>query len=202
MNTNRRVLRTTELPPGFATVLRGMTADGDRPETLADAIAALDRLWDVAGVTISVDQMYQPEPTRHAVNFGDRVEYVPCVLDALIAAFADGSPPVEIRSTPPGSNETVHLVVTEDEVTVDPTTAVFTFGVAADEIQNPDLSTFEGADSAVMASCSYINAFRDATAYEQWKEQLSEAYVMQIDLNPFTAFAEVAAEEWIVAESP
>lgn len=201
MNVDQTVLKATELPPDFAAVLRGMTDDGMPPETLADAIEALDRLWDAAGITIYVNQMYQEEPTRHVVDFGEREEYVPCVLDALIAAFAVGDTPAEIRSTEPTRDETVYLSVTDDGVDVDPATAVFTFGVADGEIQNPDLSALEGTDSVVMASCSYINAFRETSAYEQWKGTLSDAYVMQIDAETLTAFAEVAADEWVVAGS-
>lgn len=178
-----------------------MTEDGDPPETLADAVEALDRLWDVAGVTISVEQMYQPQPTRHAVDFGGRVEHVPCVLDALIAALAVGSTPVEIRSTQPNSDEVIRLSVTDAGVEVTPSTAVFSFGVADGEVRDPDLSALEGTDSAAMASCSYINVFRDATAYERWTEQFSDARAMQIDVETLTAFADVAAEDWVVAGS-
>lgn len=200
MNLDRRTLRTVELSTDFANALQRMTNDGTTPETLADGVDALDQLWKAAGVTVSVEQMYQPDPTRHVVDFGERFEHVPCVLDALIAALAVGRTPVEIRSKQPNSDRTVHLSVTEDGVEVDPSTAVFSFGVVEDDVQSPGLSALEGADSVVMASCSYINAFRDATAYEQWTGQLSDAHAMRIDIAPFTAFANVAAEEWVVVE--
>jgi len=201
MSTNRRVLRAADLPPDFANALQGMTADGDPPTTLADAVDALDRLWKSAGVMVSVEQMYQPETTRHAVDFGDRIEYVPCVLDAVIAALVVGTTPVEVRSAEPNSNESVRLSVTDDGVEVDPVTAVFSFGVAEGDVRNPDLSALDGTDSVVMASCSYINAFRDVTGYRQWQEQLSGAHTVQIDVETLVAFAEIAVEEWVTVES-
>ena len=201
MSTDPRVLRATELPPDFANALQGMTADGDPPSTLADAVDALDRLWKSAGVMVSVEQMYQPGMTRHAVDFGDQREYVPCVLDAVIAALSVGTTPVEVRSAEPNSNGSVCLSVTDDGVEADPVTAVFSFGVAEGDIQNPDLSVLDETDSVVMASCSYINAFGDVTGYRQWQEQLSGAQTMQIDVETLVAFAEIAAEEWVTDES-
>jgi len=195
------MLRATDLPEDFANALQGMTVDGEPPTTLAETVDALDRLWKSTGVTVSVKQMYQPKRTRHAVDFGDRIEYVPCVLDAVITALTVGTTPIEIRSTEPDRNGTVRLFVTDDGVEVNPTTAVFSFGVAEGDAQNPDLSVLEGTDSVVMASCSYINAFRDATGYRQWQEQLSGARAMKIDVDTLLAFAEIAAEEWVTVES-
>ena len=201
MSANRRVLRAADLPPDFANVLQGMTVDGKPPTTLAETVDALDRLWKSAGIMVSVEQMYQPETTRHAVDFGDQIEYVPCVLDAVIAALVVGTTPVEVRSAEPNSNESVRLSVTDAGVEVDPVTAVFSFGVAEGDVQNPDLSVLEGTDSVVMASCLYINAFRDVTGYRQWQEQLSGARAMKIDVETLVAFAEIAAEEWVTDES-
>jgi len=195
------MLRATDLPEGFANALQGMTVDGEPPTTLAETVDALDRLWKSTGVMVSVKQMYQPKRTRHAVDFGDRIEYVPCVLDAVITALTVGTTPIEIRSTEPDRNGTVRLFVTDDGVEVNPTTAVFSFGVAEGDAQNPDLSVLEGTDSVVMASCSYINAFRDATGYRQWQEQISGARAMKIDVDTLLAFAEIAAEEWVTVES-
>lgn len=200
MSHEHHALEATELPADFADALRGMTADGTPPETLADAVDAFDRLWKSAGVTVSVDQMYQATPTRHSIDFGDRVVHVPCVLDALIAALAVGSTPVDIRSREPDRDETIRLSVTDDGIAVDPTTTVFSFGVAGGDAQDPDLSALEGTDSAVMASCSYINAFRDESAFEQWQAQLSDAYAMQIDLETFATFADVAVGDWVTVD--
>jgi len=195
------MLRATDLPEDFANALQGMTVDGEPPTTLAETVDALDRLRKSTGVMVSVKQMYQPKRTRHAVDFGDRIEYVPCVLDAVITALTVGTTPIEIRSTEPDRNGTVRLSVTDDRVEVNPATAVFSFGVAEGDAQNPDLSVLEGTDSVVMASCSYINAFRDATGYRQWQEQLSGARAMKIDVDTLLAFAEIAAEEWVTVES-
>lgn len=109
-------LTTTELPPDFATLLEAMANSDDTLATLAAAMDAFDRMMESAGVTVSIEEMYQPEPTRHAVYLDDRVEYVPCVLDALIATLLVEQTEVEIQSKPPTGDETVHVDVTEDDV--------------------------------------------------------------------------------------
>ena len=197
MPDDYRLLRRTELPADFGDALRGLSPDGDAPETLADAVDALDRLWADANVTVR--QLFQPDGSRHVVDFGDRTEFVPCVLDAVIAALVVDDP-VEIRSTEPHTDATVRLTVTDDTVSAEPPTAVFSFGVDTEEVSDPDLSVPEGTDSVVMASCSYINAFRDPTAYEAWQHRLTDAYAMEIDVETLSAVAAIAAEEWITAE--
>lgn len=180
-----------------------MTESGDPPETLADAVDAFGHLWEVTGVQIAVDQLYQPEPTRHAVDFGDRVEHVPCVLDALIAGLLVDPTGTEIRSAAPLDDTTVTLSLTDDGVAVTPAAAVFSFGVADADATSPALSVsrLEESDSAVMASCSYINAFPDAAAYERWADGLSDAHAMSVGLDALVAFARVAAREWVVVDS-
>jgi hypothetical protein len=123
------------------------------------------------------------------------------VLDAVIATLVVGTTTVEVQSAEPNSNESVRLSVRDDGFEVDPVTAVFSFGVAEGDIQNPDLSVLDGTDSVVMASCSSINAFRDVTGYRQWQEQLSGAQTMHIDVDTLVAFAEIAAAEWVTVES-
>jgi len=94
--------------------------DREPPATLVDAVEAFDRLWDLAEVQVTVENMYQPEPTRHAVDLGGRVEHVPCVLDALIEATVVESESVEIRSKQPDDETTIRLTVADGEVEVEP----------------------------------------------------------------------------------
>lgn len=180
-----------------------MTESGDPPATLADAVDAFDHLWEVTGVQVSVDQLYQPEPTRHAVDFGDRVEHVPCVLDALIAGLIVNPTGTEIRSQSPSVGDTVSLSLTDDGVDVAPASAVFSFGVETAEVETAEVSVarLEETDSAVMASCAYINAFPDATAYERWADELSGAHAVTVGLDELLAFARIAAQEWVVSDS-
>lgn len=202
MRTDRETLRTTDLPADFADALRPMTTDGEPPATLEDAVAAFDNLWAETGVRVSVEQMYQSQPTRHAVDFGDRVEHVPCVLDALISAYLIDPRGTVIRSKSPSGESTVRLALAESGIDVDPPSAVFSLGVDASEVANPEVSArlLKGADSVVMASCSFINSFRSAEAFEQWEQGLSDAHVMPIGIDELAAFAQWAADEWVVHE--
>jgi len=201
MHSDQRTLQSIELPDNFATALRELTTDGEPPATLADAVEAFDRLWDLAGTEVAVEDMFQSELTRHTVDLGHRVEHVPCVLDALIVAIVVESEPVEIRSKQPDDETTIQLTVTDDEVEVEPSSAVFTFGVAETDVREPDPSVLEGTDSVVMDSCSYINAFRDPAAYERWEDQLIDANAMRMSPETLTAVAERAAEDWVVVKS-
>lgn len=203
MSTEQGPLRSTELPADFAHALRGMTERGDPPETLADAVDAFDRHWKTTGVQLSVDQLFQPEPTRHAVDLGDRVEHVPCVLDALIAGLLLDPTGAEIRSQSPIGEDTITLSLTDEGVEVAPASAVFSFGVEAAESERAEVSVARlgESDSAVLASCSYINAFPDVPAYEQWAAELSNAHAVAVGIDALLAFARIAAGEWVVVDS-
>ena len=192
-----RPLRRTELPADVADALRGLPPAGEAPETLADAVDALDRLWADGGAAVGVRQLFRPDGTRHVVDFGDRTEFVPCVLDAVIAALVEDDP-VEIRSTEPRGDATVRLVVADDGLSVDPPSAVFSLGVDAAGLGD-DLSVSEGTDSAVAAACPYINAFQDPAAYEAWRRRLADVHAMRVDAETLRAVAAVAAGEWVTA---
>jgi len=122
MHSNQRTLQSTELPDDFAGALQELTTNGEPPATLADAVEAFDRLWDLAEVEVAVENMYQPGPTWHAVDLGGWVEHVPCLLDALIVALVVESEPVKIRSKQPDAETTIRLTVTDGEVEVEPAT--------------------------------------------------------------------------------
>lgn len=198
MRTDLDALTTTELPPDFAMAFEAMANSDDAPATLAEAMDEFDWIMESEGVTVSVEEMYQPESTRHAIHLGDRVEYVPCVLDALIAALLVEQTGVEVQSKPPTGDETVHVDVTEDDVQAHPATAVFSIGLPDADI--PDPAALAEMESISMASCSYINAFPDATAYDRLAEQLSDGIVLQLDVHTFVALAHRSANGWVFAE--
>lgn len=197
MNSDTDPLAMTTLPPDLADAVSGLTPTGNSPETVADLADGFGRLLDGAGVRIGLANMFQPEETRHAVEFDGRVEHVPCVLDAVVVAFAVDATPVHVRSASPVGDDPVRLTVGAGSVDVSPATATFSLGVAESEANDPDLSVLVGAESVAMASCSYINAFQDASAYERWNDELAGAVAMPVGLDVLAAFAELAAEEWI-----
>lgn len=105
-----------------------------------------------------------------------------------------------LRTTPPVGEDTVTISLTDDGVDVAPAAAVFSFGVEAAEVERAEVSVarLEAADSAVMASCSYINAFPDAATYERWADGLSDAHAVAVGLDELLAFGRVAAGDWVV----
>jgi len=198
MPAEQQPLANTELPRDVAEALRQATESQQSPETLADAIAAVESMLTDEECANTVDRMYQPAETRHAVQFGDRTEHVPCVLDALIVGLVVDASPVAIRSDPPNEGQTVHLTVADSEISMEPSTATFSWGIANQDAQTSDVeSTLQNADTVSIASCSYINAFPDVTAYHRWESQVSDAAVMQLDASAMVALAERAANIWV-----
>lgn len=194
-------LELIELPDEIADGLQQVSGTAEPPETRANGIRAVESTLAEAGFEITVDQMYQPKETRHAVQFGDEVEHVPCVLDAVIAGLLVAVETVTIQSEPPKGGEAVQITVTESDVSVDPSTAVFSWGFAAGDIQDADPEDAWDDDGTVsLASCSYINAFPDEATYRRWEAELSEAIVMQLDIDAIVGLAEHAADNWVVAE--
>lgn len=198
MQADRDPLVATDLPDDVADAFHQVTGTEEPPDTLAAGVAAVESMMEEAGFQITFDQMYQPDPTRHAVHLGDRVEHVPCVLDALIAARLEDASPVTVESEPPTGGEPVELVVAGADVSATPETAVFSWGFADDDVRPPGQQVAPD-ETVSMASCSYINAFHDAAAYRQWREGLSDGVVMRLDLDAMAAFADRAAGGWVVA---
>lgn len=199
MGPNQNTLREAALPADVANAFQEMTGRDAPPETLAGGITAVESMLEGDGFMISVDQMYQPAETRHRIRFEDRTEHVPCVLDALIAGLLVEASPVEVRSVPPNGEHPVHLSINGSHVSMDPSTAVFSWGIAASDIQNSDPEAAVTDDGTVsLASCSYINAFPDEEAYQQWAEHLTDAAVMQLNRDAMIGLAERAADAWVV----
>lgn len=199
----RETLRETDLPADFATAIQPMATDGDPPATLEEAVGAFDRLWTASGMQLTLDQLFRPETTRHTVDFGGRVEHVPCVLDALIVGLVVDPNGTEVRSLPPGGEPPVRVSLRGDSVDVVPQSAVFSLGVAVAEAANPEAAVelLEETDSVVMASCSYIKAFPHPAAFERWEAGLTDAAVMRVGADELLAFARWAARDWVVGEA-
>lgn len=186
----------TDLPSDLAELFRQAGGLDERPVTLEDGFKAVMQRLNDAGITVTIEDMYQPEPTRHAVHAGDAVEHVPCVMDALIVALLLDDEEVEIRSESPENGETIHFRVTEDEVAVTPESAVVSFGLGLDESADPDVGSIRDAlndpDAPIPTTCSVINAFEDSAAYEEWAAHVSKAAVMELEVETMFALSKQA----------
>lgn len=187
LDTTRADVDETELPADLAEAFRRAGGLDERPHTLGAGFRAVQDLLNEAGVTVGIEDMYQPEPTRHAVHVGDTVEHVPCVLDALIVALLVDTDPVEVHSEPPGGGEPVRLLVTEDDVTATPETAVVSFGLGLEESTDPDPAALEDTlndpDAPLPTTCTVTNAFPDPGAYERWATDVTDAAVMELSVE-------------------
>lgn len=191
----------TDLPSDLADAFRRAGGLDERPVTLEGGFSAVTERLNEAGVTVTPDDMYQSKPTRHAVCAGETVEHVPCVMDALIVAVLLDDDEVEIRSESPVDGETVRFRVTGDEVAVTPASAVVSFGLGLEESADPDLDSLVDAlndpDTPIPTTCSVINAFPDSAAYEEWAAGVSEAAVMELDVQTVFALAIQAARSHV-----
>ena len=197
--TTRPETDRIELPSDLAEAFRQVGNRDDPPETLREGFAIIEKTLDEADVDVSFDDMYQSEPTRHAVYIGETTEHVPCVMDALIVALALDTDPIEIHSEPPGGGETVQFRVTDEELTVTPESAVVSFGIGYEEADEADMANVEeqlNEASTIPTTCSVTNAFPDSEAYAQWAADVSEAAVMELDVEETVAIAQQASEDY------
>lgn len=188
----------SELPTDLAETLRVIGNRENPPETLKQGLAIIYETLDEANVDVSLQDMYQDEPTRHAVHVDGIVVHVPCVMDAMIVALAQETRPVEILSEPPKGEETVRFHVGEDEVRVTPERAVVSFGIGYGDAGEADIQNAEETlndESATPTICSALNAFPDSDAYHRWAPDVSHAAVMQFTVEDLVAISLGAAQE-------
>ncbi|TQQ79801.1 alkylmercury lyase [Halonotius terrestris] len=151
---------TTELPIDLQTTL-GDFLGTDSVETLAAWITEVRTHTDAG--PISMDELcHADEETPHWGELdGERYHFI-CFYDAVIlAALADD--PVDIHTESPSGERIEATAVGTDALTVEPESAVFSFGYSTTAA--PDEPSIETMYSA---GCPYVKAFPDAAAYEQW----------------------------------
>lgn len=176
-----------DLPTDVADAIGGALPTGDRPATLGEALDLADE-WLAPAQPIPVQAFFRDDPTRHEVYLDGSVEYVPCVLDALVVAVATPDDPVRVESTSPVDRTVVEFRVSADDAAVSPEGAVVSFGIApADTSGMPTAD--DVADDPRIASCAYINAFTDEAAYDAWVDSSDVAAVLQLSAEEAVAAA-------------
>ena len=199
MSSEHPNLTDVELPRDVAAEFRAATDRDGGSMTLLDGLDAVEELVSGADGRVSLEQFYQPDSTRHEVRIGERVEHVPCVLDALIVAERRRAEPVVVRSEPPGGRQTVSFDARSAEVGVTPEQAVVSFGLSADDTDDREMGSFSSMEAGSVVICSYINAFPDGGAYERWASSLSEGSVMMLSADTAIELAAEAAARWSFA---
>lgn len=164
-----------DLPTDFADHLADVSNLETTPDTLAEYWSEFANRLAASDYTIEPADLYTEGATRHEVLLNDRVQYAPCVLDALGAAVMEAQNPVTVRSIDPVTGKPVTFTVADDSLETTPADAVITFGIASSlpELESTDKSIFDWilqADTPGVsdAFCQYINAFESSETYEQW----------------------------------
>lgn len=175
MGTNSTIDDRIDLPTDFAEHLAAVSNLDAPPETLAEYWSVFVDQMETSDHEITTADLYTADPTRHEVRVDGRIQYSPCVLDALSAAVMEAQDPVTVRSVDPVTGTPVTFTVEGDTLDVTPEDAVITFGIASSisGLESSDESIFEWTmeaetESVTDAFCRHINAFEDAETYEQW----------------------------------
>lgn len=172
------------LPADLQRALGGLL-DDDPARTLEGWVGAVrDRL---PGRTIAVDDLcHADEETSHrGVRDGETFHFQ-CFYDAVVlAALSDDDVAVHTES-PAGTPIEAHATG-EDDLTVDPPEAVFSFGV--DERVEPPADGEPTHGDVYGAVCPYVKAFPDRGAYETWAEVVPASTVAM----PLSGATELAA---------
>ena len=160
------------LPSDVQTAL-GRLLGAEPVETLEEWIAAVRRR--TGGGPIAVDDLcHAGEETAHWGELDGTRYHFRCFYDAvLLAALAER--PVAIRTESPDGTVIEARAAGTADLTVDPETAVLSFGVD-DSVEPPSNGEPSHADVYV-AVCPYVRAFPDREAYEQWADSVPAATV-------------------------
>lgn len=180
---NRDPAENRGLPPALAERFATVLDLDDPPATLDEwAEATADRL-DAAGVSVGVDKLCTTTESRHEARIGDERWQFRCVLDALLTPFVlDDAEPVEVRSEGPASGEVVEIEAGTDHVSVAPTSAIVSLGLAVD-VEPPGAVTETVTAYGHGTFCPYVNAFPDEAAYKEWDEATPEAVTMPVPVE-------------------
>lgn len=167
-----------DLPNEFSAHL-AETGNLDRtPDTLNEYFSMFADRLETSEETIGIADMYSEEPTRHEVRLADRIQYSPCVFDALTAAHLEPRSPVTVRSIDPVTQTPVAFELEDDTIHASSETAVLSFGLAPSipALESSELSLFEwllqsDRTGINTAFCGYINAFESQQSYYRWETE-------------------------------
>lgn len=184
------VVATSEETDPAETVAFLFGTDQHGPDTTRDPVTEQFLEKDV---TIGVEDYLLDEETRHELRFDDRIEYVPCVGDALIAAALLDHEPVTVRSLDPVTGEPVVFEVTDEDVDVTPPEHVVSIGMSTAIPDSETMISVVGSDVTSgrdyddpLSHCQYVNAFESVETYERWAEEV-DAVTIALPAEPLMA---------------
>lgn len=160
------------LPTDLQRLLGRLLGD-ESIETLDDWIGAIRHHTNDG--PISTEQLcHASRPTPHWGELHETRYYFSCFYDAVVlSAIADE--PVDIRTESPNGAVISATAVGTDALTVNPETAVFSFGV--DESVTPPDADGPSPVDVYAAVCPYVRAFPHPDAYLWWADEVPAATV-------------------------
>ena len=183
--------RTTTLPDDLRPLVATAYGMDGEPVTLGDWIVGFHRrLRAMDTGPFGFDDLYHLDGgDQHVLRTGEERLAFHCVFDPLLVPFLDGGPdpPLTIESRLPDGGATITIEVDRDGVTVTPTDAVMSFGVARSLADEPDAG-FDPA-RAYGQICAYGNAFPDRASYEDWAAETDEAATVVVPLRAAVGLA-------------
>lgn len=159
--------------------------DGTPVETLADWVRAVRRRTG-GGSIATTDLCHADGETPHWGEVGGDRYHFHCFYDAVIlAALMDR--PVDVRTASPNGAIVRASAAGTRDLAVEPSEAVFSFGIAED-VQPPADGVLSPGD-VYGAVCPYVRAFPHPDAYGRWAPTVSAATVAM----PLDGATELAA---------
>lgn len=141
-------------------------------------------------VSIGLEDYFLENESRHEIRYDNRVEHVPCVADALIAAVLVDSEYVVVESIDPVSSGPVTFRVTEDDLDVSPPDHVVSIGMSEELPGSLDMISAVGCDELRdvdyddrLSHCRYINAFESVENYREWADSV-DAVTVAVPAEP------------------
>lgn len=154
---------TTELPEKLGSTL-GRFLGIERVSTVGGWVSAVR--YHIEGDSVSIDDLcHTAAETEHwGIVSGDKYHFA-CFYDAVILATLLEQP-VEIRTRSPAGDVIEARADGSDDLSVNPSTAVFSFGI--DNHVHPPTGDEPTLETAYAAICPFVNAFPNRQAYEGW----------------------------------
>lgn len=166
-----RPVKTAELPK---VVTQNMSRFfGESVEAFDDMIAAIRSV--VEGERIGIDELcHVSGETPHYAKTEDETYYFRCFYDGVALAYLVKES-VEIRTETP-MNEPIEIQASsESGITVTPSNAVMSFGVATEsDVPVNDTPTAQDVYGAI---CPYVKAFYTCEDYEHWAKDVAATTV-------------------------
>lgn len=172
--------RGPTIPPVLAENLRIALDLDDRPDTFGAWVDEMAAITEREGIDVDLETLCTTAQSSHRARFGQETQHYQCAQDAFIVPFlTEDVDSVSIETQCPTSGERIEIDVSSDSVSVDPPSAVMSFGVAT-AVDPP--SRDEASPVRIYELiCPYGHAFVSEDAYEEWAAETC-AYTMQTSL--------------------